>query len=549
MNAKARLTSLIPVLACLATANSLCAEIASAPVAVTSVRVWSVGQVSRIAIQLTGEVEFRRDQISSPPRLFVDLHGCVIRLDEGSSRVMNVDDPLVDRIRIGLNQPTVTRVVFSLKQPVDYEVSQLTNPTRLMIELRGKGAGTRPLPSDEGRTISENLGGAQSSKSSPQESAAASAHPHSGAATTTAAPISPSPAKQETATSSAFRLPASRPGGAQAPSRPAAARSVPASNIEPKKQAARTEMAKAELKADAALPPPVLLPPPEPPASKKMPERQPAPAESAPPVELTAAPKPADPGAGKRPSMTRALGLKINRVTIDPGHGGHDHGTTGPGGVVEKELVLDIAKRLGALIETRLGADVVYTREDDVFIPLEERTALANRLRADLFLSIHVNSSQVRSAAGPEVFYLNFTDSKDDLEVAARENAGHGKSIFELSELLQKIALKDKIAESSEFARRVQRSLYRVNSPQGNARNRGVKKAPFVVLIGASMPSILAEVGFVTNPREETQMKRSDYRDRLAQALYQGVADYAATLSKMTVAQEMAPRADRSTKR
>jgi N-acetylmuramoyl-L-alanine amidase len=143
---------------------------------------------------------------------------------------------------------------------------------------------------------------------------------------------------------------------------------------------------------------------------------------------------------------------------------------------------------------------------------------------------------------------LNFTDSKDDLEVAARENAGHGKSIFELSELLQKIALKDKIAESSEFARRVQRSLYRLSSPQASARNRGVKKAPFVVLIGAAMPSILAEVGFVTNAREESLMRRSDYRDKLAEALCQGVSDYAATLSKMTVAQESAARPGQSTK-
>lgn len=547
MNLKARLTSLIPVLACLATANSLCAEITASPVAVTSVRVWSVGRVTRIAIELTGDVEFRRDQISDPPRLFVDLHGCVIRLDEGYSRVMNIDDPLVDRIRIGLNKPTVTRVVFNLKQPVDYEVSQLANPTRLMIELRAKGAGTRPLPSDEGRTISENLGGVQPAKPAQPEASQPNDPPSAGTAPVTVTPSSATRSRQDAPSSGAFRLPP--PPTAKAAPKPEPARPPAEVAEEPKKPSARVELAKAEPKPAAALPPPVQLPPAVPAASSKALDTKSSPVESPSSVELKSAPKPADPGRGKRTSMTRALGLKLNRVTIDPGHGGHDHGTTGPGGVVEKELVLDIAKRLGALIETRLGAEVVYTREGDVFIPLEERTALANRFRADLFLSIHVNSSRVRSAAGPEVFYLNFTDSKDDLEVAARENAGHGKSIFELSELLQKIALKDKIAESSEFARRVQRALYRLNSPQGSARNRGVKKAPFVVLIGASMPSILAELGFVTNAREEGQMKRSEYRDRLAEALYQGVADYAATLSKMTVAQETPPRSGHDTKR
>jgi len=155
MNLKARLTSLIPVLACLATANSLCADAAASPVALTSVRVWSVGSVTRIAIQITGDVTFKRDQIIQPPRLFLDLHGCVIKLEPGYSRVMKVDDPLVERIRIALNQATVARIVFDLKQPVNYEISQLANPYRLMIELRAKGAGPRPSPSDSGRMYRE----------------------------------------------------------------------------------------------------------------------------------------------------------------------------------------------------------------------------------------------------------------------------------------------------------------------------------------------------------------------------------------------------------
>ena len=145
---------------------------------------------------------------------------------------------------------------------------------------------------------------------------------------------------------------------------------------------------------------------------------------------------------------------------VDAGHGGHDTGTIGPDGLMEKDLVLDVALRLGRLLETRLGADVIYTRDDDTFIPLETRTAIANEHQADLFISIHANSSSDPSARGVETYYLNFTSNADALEVAARENAVSQKSIFELQDLVKKITLKDKIDESRELATDVQQSLY-----------------------------------------------------------------------------------------
>ncbi|MBE0656842.1 MAG: AMIN domain-containing protein, partial [Bryobacteraceae bacterium] len=157
MNLKVRLPALIPALACLAAAHSLCAEMTPAPVALNSVRVWSAGPITRIAIQTSGEVEFRRDRLPSPPRLFVDLRGCEIKLDKGNSRVMVVDDPIVERIRIALNSATTVRIVFDLKEPVDYEISQLANPFRIMVELRAKGAGPRPSPADAGRVVSQRL--------------------------------------------------------------------------------------------------------------------------------------------------------------------------------------------------------------------------------------------------------------------------------------------------------------------------------------------------------------------------------------------------------
>jgi N-acetylmuramoyl-L-alanine amidase len=240
--------------------------------------------------------------------------------------------------------------------------------------------------------------------------------------------------------------------------------------------------------------------------------------------------------AGNR-SLVRVLGLKIGRVIIDPGHGGHDTGTIGPSGIMEKDIALDVAKRLSGMIEEQLGSEVILTRTEDTFVPLEERTALANEKRADLFLSIHVNSSRLRTVAGVETFYLNFSTSPGDLEVAARENASSQKTVHELTDLLQKIALKDKVEESREFASAVQAALFPVSAKTNpRARNRGVKKAPFVVLIGASMPSVLAEIGFVSNPREEGLMRKPAHRQKLAEALYKGVAAYAATLSHFQVA-------------
>ncbi|MCX6623864.1 MAG: N-acetylmuramoyl-L-alanine amidase, partial [Acidobacteria bacterium] len=237
-------------------------------------------------------------------------------------------------------------------------------------------------------------------------------------------------------------------------------------------------------------------------------------------------------------SMTRVLGLKIGRIVIDPGHGGHDTGTSGRNGLLEKELVLDVSRRLGKLITERMGSEVIFTRSDDTFIPLETRTAIANDKRADLFLSIHANSSTIRTIAGVETFYLNFSASKSDLDVAARENASSSKTVYELKDLLQKIALQDKVEESREFAARVQSSLHNLASRNlARQRNRGVKKAPFVVLIGAQMPSILAEIGFVSNPREEALMNRPEHRQKIAEALYKGLAQYAGTLSHFQLAQ------------
>jgi len=181
---------------------------------------------------------------------------------------------------------------------------------------------------------------------------------------------------------------------------------------------------------------------------------------------------------------------------------------------------------------------VVMTRDTDVFIPLETRTAIANKAQADLFISVHANSSSDPSARGVETYYLNFTTSADALEVAARENAVSDQSIHQLSDLVKKITLQDKISESREFASDVQQSLYS-GLEDGNAglKDRGVKKAPFVVLIGANMPSILAEISFLTNPDDAHELHDPEYRERIAESLYRGVSRYVSSLSGVRIAQ------------
>ena len=251
-------------------------------------------------------------------------------------------------------------------------------------------------------------------------------------------------------------------------------------------------------------------------------------------VQPASAPQPTRDGQS---TLTRTLGLKIGRIVIDAGHGGHDTGTIGPTGLMEKDLCLDVALRLGKIIQQRLpAADVVFTRSDDTFIPLEERTHIANEAKADMFISIHANSSRDSDARGIETYYLNLKGSEEAMEVAARENATSDQGIHELQDLVKQIARTEKIGESKEFAEDVQDSLSkRVQKAVRVVKNRGVRKAPFVVLIGADMPSILTEISFLSNPADEKMLKQPEHRQRVAEGIYQGVASYLQSLNSMGV--------------
>ncbi len=234
-------------------------------------------------------------------------------------------------------------------------------------------------------------------------------------------------------------------------------------------------------------------------------------------------------------SLARELGLKINRIAIDPGHGGYDTGTMGPHGLLEKDLCLDVALRLGRLIEENIAdTEVVYTRKDDRRVPLEGRTAIANEAKADLFISIHANSSESRDTRGVETYYLSLTGSPEARELATRENAMAESSLHDLGELIKKITRNDKIAESKLLATDIQNALSQgLQLVSRKETNRGVKQAPFVVLTGANMPAVLSEISFVSNANDEKLLQESGQRQRVAEGLYRGIAAYLESLHSL----------------
>ena len=238
-------------------------------------------------------------------------------------------------------------------------------------------------------------------------------------------------------------------------------------------------------------------------------------------------------------SMSRQLGLGVSRIVIDPGHGGHDPGAKGKG-VTEAELVLDVALKLEKLLQRVPGVDVILTRRTDEFIPLPERTAIANREGADLFLSIHANASPNAQARGIETYFLNFANNLSAAAVAARENAASGQTMGALPDLVKTIALNNKLDESRDFASEIQRTMLdKLKATNKAIKDLGVKQAPFVVLIGAAMPSVLAEISFVTNPQEAKLLKGNPYRQRIAEALFNAIRKYQTSLKNATsVAQQ-----------
>jgi N-acetylmuramoyl-L-alanine amidase len=456
---------------------------------VNDVRFWQGADYTRIVISVKDKVKFEAVRLSHPDRIVFDLTGTRLSPALGG-RAFPVGNGFLQQIRVAQFKPDVTRVVLDIEKIGDYSVFSLPNPFRLIIDVHG------PPPPLVARARSE---------------------PASANAATSAA-ASASAAARSSSSETDRPLP---PNGTRQPLTGQA--SAPAKSLLPPG-------------SDAMAPDSTSLPStPQPALAQTTLDASAHPAAVSGPQQVHAS----APTSNGSTTLTRALGLKISRIVIDPGHGGHDTGTIGPTGLEEKAVVLDVALRLRKLVEQRLGSSVVMTRTDDTFIPLEERTAIANQQGADLFISIHANASADRSARGLEVYYLNFTSDPNSLAVAARENATSQESVHQLQNLIKKIALSEKIEESGDFAQQVDFALDRAITGSGNHQpDRGLKKAPFVVLIGADMPSILAEISFLSNARDEKLLRQARYRQKIAEGLYRGIARYVSNLSGVKIAQQ-----------
>ncbi|AAR35198.2 N-acetylmuramoyl-L-alanine amidase [Geobacter sulfurreducens] len=385
-------------------AESAGATTGEARAQVTEIRYWSNPDYTRVAITLDREVRFESNQIkqhvsdANPSRIYIDLNAS--RLGPGV-KDLSIGDGLLKTARVGQYRADVVRVVLDVENVKDYKVFPLSDPFRIIIDVKG----VRPL---EISRLTEQI------------------------------------------------------------------QPAPAVAAEPKKIEPRDEKPRV--------------------------------------------------GARFKPG-------KIRRIVVDPGHGGHDPGAVGAHGTQEKNVVLAIGLKLAEKLRDELGIDVVMTRSTDVFIPLEERTAIANKVNADLFVSIHANASLNRGASGIETYYLNLAKTEKAAQLAARENGTSLEKVSLLQAILFDLMANYKLNDSAHLAEEVQKALYRkLHGQYPSTRNLGVKQGPFYVLVGATMPSILVETAFISNEAEEERLKDSSYQEQAAEGILEGVKGYISSL-------------------
>jgi len=445
---------------------------ATVPSTLIGIRRDALPDALRVTLELEREPVFYSERIDGPPRVFIDLQNTRASTTLKDA-VLPYSDDVVRQIRVGRQLNGRIRVVLDLSGAGNYSVYSLYNPYRIVVDFERKT--TRP------------------------QTVQAAAKPADAGATW---PAPPPPAST---------APPSGPTTTRAESRPTVA--IPAPPDARLKPSPTTAPA-----TDARL--------------KAGPSTEPTTDARPKPGPATEAPLPPSTNSTGTFSLSRQLGLGVARIVIDPGHGGYDPGAK-IRGLTEADLTLDIALRLEKLLAGQSGVEVVLTRRTDAYVQLEERTAIANRAGADLFLSIHANASDANAARGIETYFLNFAPNPEAEAIAARENASSSKTMRNLPDIVKAIAMNNKIDESRDFATIVQSSLYdKLRGSNKQLKNLGVKQAPFMVLIGATMPSVLAEISFITNQQEGALLKTDKYRQQIAEALLQGVMRYQQSLKK-----------------
>ncbi len=465
-----------------------------------NVRFWSTTDYTRVILDFDGRVSYTHDAAYEPYRIFFDFSDAALAPDV-KERITPEDDIYLNSIRAAAYKPGVVRVVLDFKKPGSYTVFTLPNTNSVVIDIRD------PDQSAMVKERRKRLAQVFQTPPGPRESITESDLPPVRPAAPSSRPVAETAALQP--------VPAKTPETVAAPSRPEGAAAPTAAGTAPGKGSESTPAGEGAVTA----------PPAKSAAEAPVPPAETASAEAARDDEEEGAP----PTAVSLASLSRVMRLKIGKIVLDPGHGGKDHGSTGYGGIREKDVVLSIARELKRQIEASLGIEVALTRDNDTFIPLEQRTAKVNTEKADLFISLHANSSRDRQAGGFETFYLGFSKDRAALLLAAYENATTEKSLGDLSDVIRKITQYEKMKESKMFARKVNRrlfSLLRKSDPA--ARDRGVKTAPFVVLIGTNVPSILVETGFISNRREADFISRPENQVLIAGAIVEGIRSYLA---------------------
>ena len=449
---------------------------------------WSSKDYTRVVVQTSGPTAYREELLEKvgnrPRRLYIDFQNSYI--EPRYRAPIPIEDGLLKRVRTGQFSPDTVRVVLDIESISDYKIFSLPDPFRVVIDVRGKKKG---LP----------MG--------------------------TVAPLSPPPAPPQ-----ALQQP--RPVIAQegAPKtdpveqQSAAAETEQTQSAQPRveqPEATRPEMVATSRPAPLSTPETDrLTADPDPIVVLREERKRPAPPVIGPSSTASDIP-------GQQLSLAQQLGLGIGTIVIDPGHGGKD-----PGAIAfdmkEKDIVLKVGKSLAAHLREKLGATVILTRTDDSFMPLEERTAIANTNSADLFISLHINAHPSPDIRGFETYFLNLTTNAEAMRVAARENATTTHQLSDLQDILSDIMRNSKINESSRLAERVHKSIDNGFSESHFAlKDMGVKQAPFYVLIGAEMPAILIEIAFISNPEDAKLLGDEQFIVKLAGQISDGISQYA----------------------
>lgn len=379
---------------------------ANRPLAVLSdIKHWSNPDYTRVSLELDKDIAWEAHELGKgspgkPGRVYIDINRSRLSREV---KDITIGDGLLKGVRVGQYRNDVVRVVLDTENIKDYKIFPLSNPSRLVIDVRGER---------------------------------------------------------------------------------------------------RAEISRMEASLSAA---------PEPAVEKKR--------EEAPVIER------------KAKTVQKTTISKIRRIVVDPGHGGHDPGAIGSTGLQEKDVVLAIGLKLRELLKEELGLDVVMTRSTDVFIPLEERTAIANKVNADLFISVHANAAANRNASGIETYYLNLAKTEKSAQLAAKENGTSLEKVSVLQAILFDLMANYKLNDSAHLAEEIQKALHKkVRSQYSDVKNLGVKQGPFYVLVGATMPSILVETAFLSNSQEEARMKKQAYLDMSAEGIMEGVRSYISSL-------------------